>query len=194
VIWRAIQSAVGLFVTPIQTSSRATKTNDDEAVEQVECKRRHDEQIHRCDLWHMLAQKRPPALARRSVVLLNHVFRDSGLSDPKPSFRSSPWMRGAHQSGFSRLICLISAHRSVSTCGAPSPISGLPSPVAAKTRPMSANQRVRAKDLNDLQYRRKPAVQLDEKQPVAVCQPNLSPTLVTCAGAPHSRPEAPRSI
>src|SRR4051794_34733952 len=33
---------------------------------------------------------------------------------------------------------------------------------------MPTNQRLRANDLNDLQYRREPAVQLDEKQPVAV--------------------------
>src|SRR4051794_9072371 len=43
VIWRAIHSAVGLFVTPIQTSSSAVEPNDDEAIEQAEGKRRHDE-------------------------------------------------------------------------------------------------------------------------------------------------------
>ena len=42
---------------------------------------------------------------------------------------------------------------------------------------MPTNQRLRANDLNGLQYRRKPAVQLDEKQPVAVRQPNPSLTL-----------------
>src|SRR6476659_1404128 len=42
---------------------------------------------------------------------------------------------------------------------------------------MPTNQRLRANDLNSLQYRRKPAVQLDEKQPVAVRQPNSSPAL-----------------
>src|SRR3954451_19299247 len=42
---------------------------------------------------------------------------------------------------------------------------------------MPTNQRLRANDLNELQYRREPAVQLDEKQPVAVRQPNPSPAL-----------------
>ena len=37
VIWRAIQSAVGLFVTAIEmSSSLMVELNDDEAVEQVE--------------------------------------------------------------------------------------------------------------------------------------------------------------
>jgi hypothetical protein len=76
VIWRAIHSAVGLFVTPIQTSS----PNDDETIEQAEGKRRHDEQVHRRDPSHVIAQKRPPALAGRSVVPVRHVLRDGRLS------------------------------------------------------------------------------------------------------------------
>src|ERR1039457_7222221 len=36
-----------------------------------------------------------------------------------PSLSSSPWIRGAPQSGFSMLICRISARRSVSICGRP---------------------------------------------------------------------------
>ena len=43
--------------------------------------RRHDEQVHRCDLWHMIAQKRPPALIRRSAVPSDDILRHSGLSD-----------------------------------------------------------------------------------------------------------------
>jgi hypothetical protein len=70
----------------------------------------------------------------------------------------------------------------------PIPIPGLPSPVAAKARPMPTNQRLRANDLNGLQYRRKPAVQLDEKQPVAVRQPNPSAT------GTSAKSSAPRPI
>jgi hypothetical protein len=40
-------------------------------------------------------------------------------SAPDPSFRSSPWLRGAPQSGFSRLIRLISIRKSASICGRP---------------------------------------------------------------------------
>ena len=59
----------------------AVEPNDDEAIEQVECERRDDEQVHRRHLWHMVAQKCPPALARWSVVPAHHVLRDSGLRD-----------------------------------------------------------------------------------------------------------------
>ena len=81
VIWRAIHSAVGLVVTPIQMMLSAIEPKDNEAIEKFKGKRRHDKQVHRCHLWHVVAQKRPPALAGRSVVPVRHVLRDSGLSD-----------------------------------------------------------------------------------------------------------------
>ena len=37
----------------------------------------------------------------------------------KPSFRSSPWICGAPQSGFSKLILRIRSRRSLSICGRP---------------------------------------------------------------------------
>jgi hypothetical protein len=37
----------------------------------------------------------------------------------KPNLSSSPWIRGAPQSGFSLLICWISARISVCNCGRP---------------------------------------------------------------------------
>jgi hypothetical protein len=64
----------------------AVEPNDDEAIKHAEGERRHDEQVHRGDLWHMVAQKCPPALARRSAVPL-HVLRDGGLSDFEPKFQ-----------------------------------------------------------------------------------------------------------
>src|SRR4051794_32600470 len=33
------------------------------------------------DVWCVIAQKRPPALARRSALAFHHVLCDSGLSD-----------------------------------------------------------------------------------------------------------------
>src|SRR3954452_6145851 len=77
VIWRAIHSAVGVRHADGNELS-TVEPNDDEAIEEPEGKRRHDEQVHRRDLWHMIAQKRPPALARRSALRFNHVLRDSG--------------------------------------------------------------------------------------------------------------------
>jgi hypothetical protein len=44
---------------------------------------------------------------------------------------------------------------------------------------MPPNQRLRADDLKHLQYRRKPAIELDEEQPIYVGQPNSAAALPT---------------
>src|SRR3954447_19502812 len=85
-------------------------------------------------------------------------------------------MRGAPQSGFSKLICPISARNSIDP-RAPSPIPRFPPPVAAKSSPMPTDQRLRPDDLNNLQHRRKPAIELDEEQTISVVKPNPSPAL-----------------
>src|SRR5664279_1296913 len=95
---------------------------------------------------------------------------DCAISNP--SLSSSPWMRGAPQSGFSMLICRISARRSVSICGRPSPRARLPTPITAKAGPMPTHERLRLDDREDLQNRRKPAIQLDKKPAVVVRQPD----------------------
>src|SRR5258708_24457062 len=51
---------------------------------------------------------------RRTIYLLTLVSPTS-----IPSFSSSPWMRGAPQIGFSRLICRISSRISFDTGGRP---------------------------------------------------------------------------
>src|ERR1035438_6056171 len=94
---------------------------------------------------------------------------DCAISNP--SLSSSPWIRGAPQSGFSMLIRRISARRSVSICGRP-PGVRLPTPVAAKAGTMPSHERLRLDDREDLQNRRKPAIQLDKKPAVVVRQPD----------------------
>jgi len=42
---------------------------------------------------------------------------------------------------------------------------------------MPTDQRLRADDINNLQHRRKPAIQLDEEQTISVVKPNSSPAL-----------------
>src|SRR4051795_2858358 len=42
---------------------------------------------------------------------------------------------------------------------------------------MPTDQRLRPDDLNNLQHRRKPAIQLDEEQTISVVKPNPSPAL-----------------
>jgi len=57
-----------------------------------------------------------PGWARLSF---DHVLGDARLRDFKPELSSSPWMRGAPQSGFSTLIRRINTRSSVSICGRP---------------------------------------------------------------------------
>jgi len=58
-------------------------------------------------------------LALLCFVLAVLATRDCATSNP--SLSSSPWMRGAPQSGFSMLIRRINTRRSVSIYGRPSP-------------------------------------------------------------------------
>src|SRR5436189_3177212 len=78
----------------------------------------------------MIEKERSPALRRRSSSP-RHVLGDGGLADidaylatevwptSMPSLRSSPWMRGAPQSGLARLISRISRRISSVTFGLP---------------------------------------------------------------------------
>src|SRR5437879_6253383 len=84
-----------------------------------------------------------------------------------PSLSSSPWMRGAPQSGFSMLICRISAQLRFDL-RSPSPWARLPTPAAAKAGPMPTNEGLGPDDREDLQDRRKPAVQLDQEPAIIV--------------------------
>ena len=79
--------------------------DDEEAVEHAERDRWHSKEIHRCNGFPMVSKKGQPALgpvgiSRRSF----HPTRDGSFGEVKPSMRSSPWIRGAPQVGFSATI------------------------------------------------------------------------------------------
>jgi hypothetical protein len=62
---------------------------DDQHIEETEADRRHHEQIHRGDGGGVVAQKGPPALARRSPA--SHLyFATVDWATSMPSLRSSP--------------------------------------------------------------------------------------------------------
>src|SRR3974390_841100 len=61
----------------------AIEPDNDEGIEQIEADRRDNEQIHRGDMWEMIAQKAAPSLARRAPPF-DHVFGDAGLRNLKP--------------------------------------------------------------------------------------------------------------
>src|SRR3979490_285399 len=85
-----------------------------------------------------------------------------------PSLSSSPWMRGAPQSGFSTLIRRINTRSSGSICGRPSQWARLPTPVAAKAGPVPTHERLGPDDCENLQDRWKPAIQLNEEPAIVV--------------------------
>src|SRR5437588_2153124 len=74
---------------------------------------------------------------------------DCAISNP--SLSSSPWMRGAPQSGFSMLISRISARSSGLDLWPPSPSTRFPTPVAAKAGSVPTHERLGPNDCENLQ-------------------------------------------
>ena len=96
----------------------AAESDDDEGIKQVETDGWNNEQIHGGNVRRVVAQEGSPSLAgwpRRLTMYLATL--DCAISNP--SLSSSPWMRGALQSGFSRLIRRINTRISVSISGRP---------------------------------------------------------------------------
>jgi hypothetical protein len=99
---------------------------------------------------------------------------DCAISNP--SLSSSPWMRGAPQSGFSTLIRQNAQLRV--DLRSPSLWARLPTPVAAKAGPVPTHERLGPDDCENLQDRRKPAIQLDKEPAIMAREPDatLQPT------------------
>jgi len=77
-------------------------------------------------------------------------------------------MRGAPQSWFSVLICLISARNSISIRGRPPREFDFQRQKRRKPGPMPSHQRFGPDDRNDLQDQRKPSIHLDEEPAIVV--------------------------
>src|ERR1700731_429054 len=90
-----------------------------------------------------------------------------------PSLSSSPWMRGAPQSGFSTLIRRINTQlrvdlRSLSLWARP------PTPAAAKAGPVPTHECLGPDDCENLHDRRKPAIELDKEPAIMVREPDAT--------------------
>jgi hypothetical protein len=91
-----------------------------EHVQNLEADRWHGEEVDRDQLLDVVVEKCPPrqvwlgGLRCRSIYLLTLV---SPMS--MPSLSSSPWMRGAPQSGLARLMLRIRSRTSCETVGLP---------------------------------------------------------------------------
>src|SRR6266404_6972648 len=80
----------------------AVEPDDDEGIEQVEPDSWNNEQVHGGDVRRVVTQEGSPSLAGRPPSFMYLATLDCAISNP--SLSSSPWMRGAPQSGFSTLI------------------------------------------------------------------------------------------
>src|SRR5664279_2936533 len=124
----------------------------------------------------MITQKGAPSLTRQPM-LLDHIFGDARLRDIKPELeqfavdtRCTPKrILHAHLPDQCAEVRL--------DLRPPSPGARLPTPVTAKAGPMPTHERLRLDDREDLQNRRKPAIQLDKKPAVVVRQPDSAPHL-----------------
>ena len=96
----------------------AVESDDDAGIEQVETESWNNEQVHGGNVRRVVPQEGSPSLAGWRPPF-DHVLGDARLRDLNPSLSSSPWTRGASESGFSMLIRRINARSSV-------PISGRP--------------------------------------------------------------------
>src|SRR6478752_9348607 len=111
----------------------------------------------------MIAQKRPPALIRRSAVPSDDILRHSGLSDLEAELQKLAVDARRTPERVLNAHLLDQRTQMPVNLRAPAPIPRFPSPVTAKTSPMPAHQRLRPDDLKNLQYRREPAIKLDEE-------------------------------
>jgi hypothetical protein len=90
--------------------------DDDEGIEQVETDSWNKSIAATSDAW-LRKKVRHPWLGGPRRLTMYLATLDCATSNP--SLSSSPWMRGAPQSGFSTLIRRINTRSSVSICGRP---------------------------------------------------------------------------
>lgn len=84
--------------------------------EQAEGDGRDGEEIHGRDGFPMVTKKGEQRLAGSGFLWVRFIQREIVLSETsKPSMRSSPWMRGAPQVGFSVTIWKIRSRTSLET-------------------------------------------------------------------------------
>src|SRR5467141_3698853 len=96
----------------------AVEPDDDEGIEQVEADSWNNEQVHGGNVRRVVTQEGSPSLAGWPPPI-DHVLATLDCATSNPSLSSSPWMRGAPQSGFSTLTRRINTRSPVSICGRP---------------------------------------------------------------------------
>src|SRR6266568_7540064 len=122
----------------------------------------------------MVTQEGAPSLGGRPGSL-DHVLRDTGLSDFKTEFEQLAMDTG----GAPRWI--VSAHPSDQRAqvrvdlGPASKGAGFPTPVMAKAGPMLTHQGLRSDDSDGPEHRWKPSIQQDQEQAIPICELDATP-------------------
>src|SRR6267143_909288 len=151
----------------------AAESDDDEGIEQIEADGRDDKQVHGGNLWRVVTQEGPPSLAGRPPPF-DHVLGDARLRDLKPEleqFAVNAWRtpeRILHAHPPDQRAQLRFDLRS------PSQWERLPTPVAAKAGPVPTHECLGPDDCENLQDRRKPAIELDKEPAIMVREPDAT--------------------
>src|SRR6202140_1306297 len=151
----------------------AVQPDDDEGIEQVEPDSWNNEQVHGGDVRRVVTQEGPPSLAGRPPPF-DHVLGDARLRDLKPEleqFTVNAWRtpkRILHAHPPDQRAQLRVGLRS------PSQWERLPTPVATKAGPMPTHECLRPDDCENLQDKRKPAIQLDKEPAIIVREPDAT--------------------
>src|ERR1700692_3007611 len=151
----------------------AVEPDDDEGIEQVETDSWNNEQVHGGNIRRVVTQEGPPSLAGRPPPF-DHVLGDARLRDLNPEleqFAVNAWRtpkRILHAHPLDQRAQLRFDLRS------PSLWARLPTPVAAKAGPVPTHECLGPDDCENLQNRRKPAIQLDQEPAIIVREPDAT--------------------
>src|SRR6266581_699021 len=122
----------------------------------------------------MVTQEGAPSLGGRPGSL-DHVLRDTGLSDFKAEFEqlamdtggAPQWIVNAHPPDQRAQVRV--------DLGPASKGAGFPTPVMAKAGPMPPHQGLRSDDSDGPEHRWKPSVQQDQEQAIPICELDATP-------------------
>src|SRR6202171_1070490 len=151
----------------------AVEPDNDEGIEQVETDSWNNEQVHGGDVRRVVTQEGPPSLAGRPPPF-DHVLGDARLGDLKPEleqFAVNAWRTPKR---------IFDAHPPAQRAQfrvdlrSPSQWERLPTPVAAKAGPMPTHECLGPDDCENLQDKRKPAIQLDKEPAIIVREPDAT--------------------
>src|ERR1700737_869494 len=142
-------------------------------MEQVETESWKNEQVHGGNGGRVVTQEGPPSLAGRPPPF-DHVLGDARLRDLKPEleqFAVNAWRAPRRSSDLHPPDQRAQLRFDLRP---PSQWERLPTPVAAKAGPVPTHECLGPNDCENLQDRRKPAIQRDQEPAIMVGEPDAT--------------------